>query len=106
MLPELTGLQFSVLTILMGARRTGRYIREKLAEQGVKKSLAAFYQLMARLEEAGMVRGWYEKRTIEGQVVKERHYEIVGHGLRCWEQTRGFYVKAGSRLGIVFGGAQ
>jgi DNA-binding PadR family transcriptional regulator len=102
MLPELTSLQFAVLSVLMGSKRTGRYIREKLAEQGVRKSLAAFYQLMARLEEAGMVRGWYEKVTLDGQVIKERHYEIVAHGESCWNQTRDFYAAAARpKLGLA-----
>ena len=104
MLPELTHLQFAVLSILMGSKRTGRHIREKLAEQGVRKSLAAFYQLMARLEDAGMIKGWYEQVTIDGQTVKERHYEILAHGVRCLEQTRNFYLAtAAPKLGLVGG---
>lgn len=100
MLPDLTHLQFSVLTALMGSRKTGRHLREELAQQGVKKSLAAFYQLMSRLEDADMVRGWYEPVVVDGYTVKERHYEITGLGQRCWQRTRDFYAEAALRAGM------
>ena len=93
MLPELTHLQFAVLSILMGSKLSGRSIREQLASvAGVRKSLAAFYQLMARLEDGGMVTGWYEQVVVDGVTIKERNYEIRAHGMRCWNQTRDFYT--------------
>ncbi len=94
MIPELTHLQFLVLTILLGSTRTGSCVREQLAEHGIEKSLAAFYQLMARLEEGGMVTGWYEKKVIDGQTIKERHYEITAPGVRSLGRTRDFYAAA------------
>jgi DNA-binding PadR family transcriptional regulator len=102
MLPELTHLQFLVLSLLLNGERSGRYIREQLAKQGEKKTLAAFYQMMARLEEGNMVQGWYETNVIDGQTVKQRYYRILAHGVTCWERTRDFYresaLAAGSPL--------
>ncbi len=103
MLPDLTHLQFLVLTALMGSERSGRCIREELAKQGVKKSLASFYQLMSRLEDAKMVTGRYEHKTIDGYAVKERHYEVTGLGQRSWEQTRDFYAQATAQAGTLLG---
>ncbi len=77
----------------MDAPRPGRHVRAELHKQGQKKTLAAFYQLMNRLEEARMVKGWYETKVIDGQTIKERHYEILGHGARCWQSTRDFYAQ-------------
>lgn len=94
MWPELTHLQFYVLSILISGPRPGRYVRQQLHTQGQNKTLAAFYQLMNRLEEAKMVRGWYETKVIDGQTIKQRHYEILGHGARCCESTRDFYAQA------------
>jgi hypothetical protein len=65
-----------------------------LAKHGVKKSGPAFYQLMARLETDGMVKGRYEYSMIENQPIKERWYKLTGAGRRAWESTSEFYVAA------------
>ena len=100
MIPDITHLQFLILTALLSDKRTGREIRSELKKQGQKKSLAAFYQLMSRMEETGYVRGWYETKHVDGQTVKERHYEIRGGGIHAWEETCDFYARlANCRLG-------
>jgi DNA-binding PadR family transcriptional regulator len=90
-LPEITHLQFQVLGILMGTERSGQALRGELAQQGVQKTGPGFYQMMARLEEAGLVRGWYDQKLIDNQPVKERKYKTLGKGVRAWERTREFY---------------
>jgi DNA-binding PadR family transcriptional regulator len=90
-LPELTHLQFLILEVVADAQVSGRNLREKLAELGVTKTGPAFYQLMARMEDAGYVKGWYEEKMVDGQRIKERFYEIKGTGLRAVEATRAFY---------------
>lgn len=95
MLSELTRLQFCVLTILLDSELSGREVREKLEKDYKKKrSLASFYQLMSRLEESDMIEGRYETTSIDGQGIRTRYYKILGHGVRCWEHTRDFYVQA------------
>jgi DNA-binding PadR family transcriptional regulator len=91
-LPPLSSLQFSVLTALLAAPRNGRELRRALRERGVRRTLAAFYQLMARLEDAGFVEGWYEQEVIRGQLIKERHYRITAAGTEAWQATRKFYA--------------
>jgi hypothetical protein len=101
-LPDITHLQFLVLQILLGRERSGREVRERLAEEGARKSLAAFYQMMARLEDAKMVEGSYRAIEINGQKFQERWYKIIGAGRRAWDQTRNFYfeqVPAAARKG-------
>jgi hypothetical protein len=98
-LPELTHLQFLVLTVLLDSERSGRYIREQLIEQGVSKTLAAFYQLMARLEEADFIEGWYVQEVVDGIPIKERHYRALGTGAAAWERARDFYLER-SGLGL------
>ena len=44
----------------------GRQQLEELDRLGVEKSGPAFYRLMARLEESGLVEGWYESEIAEG----------------------------------------
>lgn len=103
MLPEITHLQFLVLTILLDAQKSGREVREELAEHGVKKSGPAFYQLMSRLEDDKFVRGWYDEKVIDGQRIKERRYEITGAGTRVAQEVREFYLQnaRGRRWGLA-----
>ncbi len=93
-LPELSHLQFHVLTGLLERERSGRELRAWIAKEGQRKSLAAFYQLMSRMEDAKLVSGWYENKTVDGQGVKERRYRILNGGIRAWESTRKYYVRA------------
>lgn len=93
MLPEITHLQFLILAICLNEEKSGREIRKELAAQGAKKTGPAFYQLMARLEDDHMVKGWYDQKVIDGQIIKERRYKITSGGERAWEQTRDFYAK-------------
>src|SRR5688500_1063257 len=97
-LPEVTHLQFLVLAVLLdGGELPGRVVREKLAEAGQRKSGPAFYQFMARLEDAGLVEGWYDQKVVDGQIIKERRYRIAGRGVEAVEATRAFYTARPAR---------
>jgi DNA-binding PadR family transcriptional regulator len=91
-IPRLSHLQFAVLGVLGSATKRGKDLRKCLSEHGLKKSGPAFYQMMARLEEAKFVEGWYEQQIIEGQIIKERHYRVTGHGIDAFNKTRAFYT--------------
>jgi DNA-binding PadR family transcriptional regulator len=92
-LPPLTSLQFLVLGTLLDVERPGRVVRELLAAHGVRRTPAAFYQMMARLEKASLVAGWYEQVVVGDQAVTERRYRLTDSGTRLWRQTRDFYRK-------------
>ena len=91
-IPALTPLQFLVLRVLATDEHSGRFIRSRLAEEKTKMSLAAFYQLMARLETAGMIEGWYESRSVDGQTIKERKYAITTKGKFALKEIAEFYT--------------
>ncbi|MEJ2205597.1 MAG: helix-turn-helix transcriptional regulator [Gemmatimonadota bacterium] len=93
-IPRLSHLQFLVIGAARGGTVPGREIRERLHDFGVRKSGPAFYQLMARLEDAGMVDGSYHQEIVEGQIIRERHYRVTAAGTRAWEASRTFYVEA------------
>jgi hypothetical protein len=97
-LPSLTHLQFLVLGALRGAHQPGRALRETLATYGVRRTAPAFYQLMARLESAALVEGWYEQVTVGDQAVTERWYRITSEGTRQWTRAQNFYTDV-ARLG-------
>ena len=90
-LPPLSHLQFLALGVILSTEEPGRVIRDVVAEFGVRRTGAAFYQLMARLERDGLIEGWYEPVIVGDQAVRERRYRITAAGTRAWRQTRLFY---------------
>ena len=92
--PRLSHLQFLVVGLLRHKTFPGREIRESLKGFGIRKSGPAFYQLMSRLEDAGLVVGNYHQEIIDGQLIRERHYTITADGTRVWKGSRDFYVDA------------
>ncbi len=106
-LPEITHLQFLVLNLCQAERSgeiSGRRLRELMKQAGVKKTGPGFYQMMARLEDAGMVKGWYEQRLIDGQPIKERTYKLTAKGVRIKESTQVFYASQAGMLGVITNG--
>jgi DNA-binding PadR family transcriptional regulator len=100
-LPELTHLQFAILDLLVAGTQSGKNVRKALKSVfDISKSGPAFYQMMARLEEAKFVEGRYEQEVIDGQIIKERNYKITGPGIRALNGTKSFYRSrtAGLRL--------
>lgn len=91
-IPDITHLQCLVLGTLLDGEESGQGVRTLLAKHGVKKSGPAFYQLMARMEDDGLVKGRYDQFVLEGQPIKERRYRITPNGQRVWEKTRDFYL--------------
>ena len=90
-IPELSHLQFAVLEALGSAELSGRDLRQKLTETGINKSGPAFYQMMARLEEAKFVKGWYDQKIIDAQIIKERRYKITSDGAKAVFDAYRFY---------------
>jgi DNA-binding PadR family transcriptional regulator len=90
-LPPLSHLQFLALVVILSTEEPGRVIRDVVADYGVRRTGAAFYQLMARLERDGLIDGWYEAIVVGDQAVRERRYRITAAGTRAWRQTRAFY---------------
>ncbi len=93
-LPELSHLQFVVLGALLAGDRAGRELRAGLKRYRVRQSGPAFYQMMSRLESAGLVKGWYTQDVVDGQIIKERNYHLTADGGRAWRACREFYVSA------------
>lgn len=100
-LPSLSHLQFVVLDALLQRERRGHDIRQALRAAGVHRTLAAFYQLMARLEDCGHVEGCYRRSVVDGQPVKERWYKLTPQGAAAWKGSCDFYARrwrAGRRV--------
>ncbi len=89
--PAISHLQYLALGVLMAAEQPGRSIREQVRRFGGRHTLAAFYQLMARLERDGLVEGWYEQVDTGDRSLRERRYRITAAGRKTWTQTHGFY---------------
>ena len=104
-LPELSHLQFAVLGALLGGERRGLDLRRHLGQLRVRHSGPAFYQMMSRLEDAGLVEGWYTQKVVAGQIIKERNYTVTAAGRRAWNEARAFYLEqirmAGAKEGLA-----
>ncbi len=90
-LPALTHRHYLVLGVLRAEAQPGRVLRQALAGYGVRRSGPAFYQLMARMERAKLVDGWYEQVTVGDQTVTERRYRVTKEGVRLWADAHRFY---------------
>ena len=90
-LPELSHLQIAILDSLGPKELSGRELREALKKNKISKSGPAFYQLMARLEDAKFVKGFYEEKIVEGQRIKERRYQMTGEGAKALTSAANFY---------------
>lgn len=93
-IPAITHLQFLVLGMLRAGERPGRHVRRALQRHGISRSAPAFYQMMARLEDAGFVTGAYDQKIVDGQIIKERRYTLTPAGDQAWTATRAFYTDA------------
>ena len=91
--PRITHLQFLILDVLLQGERSGTFIRDTLVEQGQRQSRRAFYDLMARLEDARFVKGWYDKKNPEGFTLPPRHYKVMGEGKSAWQEACQFYLE-------------
>lgn len=92
-LPQVTHLQFLVLAWLAKGEQFGRAIRARLEEMGELKSGPAFYQMMGRLEGAGFVRGRYDQKVVDGQIIKQRRYRITAAGRAAGARACAFYLE-------------
>lgn len=91
--PVLSALQTLVIEVVGSERVTGRELRRRLAEHNVRKTGPAFYQAMARMEEAGIVSGEYEQKIVDGQIIRERVYRVTGDGAQAFNDTLAFYQR-------------
>src|SRR5262245_13535685 len=94
-LPNVTHLQFLMLPVLHRGEQPGRALRAAIAGYGIRRTGAAFYQMMARLERDKLITGWYDQIVIGDQAVTERRYRITTAGSKAWTETRGFYENIG-----------
>ncbi|WP_139228364.1 hypothetical protein [Planctomicrobium piriforme] len=88
-LPNITHLQFAVLDLLVFEEVAGRVVRNKLA---AKTSLPAFYQMMRRLEDVGLIEGRYQRTDAPKVSFRERFYSLTEPGRRARASVIAFYA--------------
>jgi len=90
-MPNQSHLQVFVLSCIKKGPQLGEEIRASMEKVGTKLSLASFYQLMRRIEQAKYVKGKYIAQTIDGHGKRKRGYSITAAGKKALEQTLSFY---------------
>ncbi|MFC1640167.1 hypothetical protein ACFL3B_05330 [Gemmatimonadota bacterium] len=98
-IPEITHAQFFVLESLMVCPLRGKDLRDELQEFGWLKNTRTFYQLTKRLEELGLLAGFYTARIVGDYAVRERHYEITVAGVRAYHAAHAFYSNGVAAIG-------
>lgn len=93
MLPTITHLQAAILKQLRDSPLAGVAVRIGLCALGIKKEGPAFYQLMARMEEAGLIDSRKTPLTVGDQRYHECHYKITAKGRKELERTEEFYER-------------
>lgn len=93
-LPTLTHLQFLVLDILARFPRgtSAQNLREAMLQVGHDQRGPKFYQLMGRLNEAGMVESWQQEFDVAGSDVSRTFYKLTAAGRIAWRITLEFYA--------------
>lgn len=92
-LPQMTPLQALVVSVLFDGELSSRRIQDELDFNGVKMKMPLVYRMLARLEVAEYVCGGYRRyQTIDGRLIRERHYQVSRKGLKMWQNTIAFYA--------------
>lgn len=94
MLPSISHLQFAVLDQLVRRTRgaSSDRIRCLMSEIGAEREGPAFYQLMKRLEDAGLLVSSPQEFNVGGGKVIRTHYRITVEGKTAWRDTLQFYA--------------
>lgn len=92
--PELTGLQFLVVSILFEGEKTSNQLREELMDRGYTGSRVAFSRLMGRMIKGLIVTYAFWEETFEGRDNLERQYRyrVSNLGVMLWKMARDFYL--------------
>lgn len=93
MIPKISHLQFMILQSLHTEEKTGKQLRNELRLEGVKRTKAAFYQLMNRMEWSGLIKSNYKGETPEYQQLKDKYFNITKKGIIFYTKTIEFYSR-------------
>jgi DNA-binding PadR family transcriptional regulator len=91
-LPKASHTQFLVLDTLLGGDKWGRDIRVALKAVGYKSTHASFYEMMDRMEQAGLIKSRLEERDVYGQIFREKRYHLTGEGSAALDRVANFYA--------------
>jgi DNA-binding PadR family transcriptional regulator len=94
MLPEMSGLQFLVMSLLFAGTQSGQELRRRLGEAGARLGPSSFSRLMTRMEEANYIQARTEHGPNGGRLVCPRQYEATALGVAMWRRAREFYSSA------------
>ncbi len=90
-LPEITPLQFALLSLLFDGEKTARQLRTELQRWGGPRAAATVSRLMSRIQYAAYVDSRPCNRPDHGRTVRECRYRLTDLGLIVWHDTRRFY---------------
>ena len=90
-LPPLSTLQILVLNTIGSSETSGPVLRDKLSQEGFRKSAPSFYQVMDRLKHAGFVESRYATEEVGGYKVRVKYFQMTGAGARALGDAQRFF---------------
>ncbi len=92
--PDLTGLQFLVVSILFEGEMTSNGLREELMQRGYTGSRVAFSRLMGRMIKNAIVTYAFWEGTLQSpdNLERQHRYRVSNLGVILWKMTRKFYL--------------
>lgn len=80
--------KIKLLLLLEPGERSGRSSRESMNQCGYKMNGTSFYQMCARLEDDGLIEGWYTGKTVNNVKIMQRWHRITDKGRQVLEESR------------------
>jgi DNA-binding PadR family transcriptional regulator len=84
--------RIKILSILDRGERSGRRTRQCLDQCGYRMSGPDFYGITARMEDDGLIEGWYVSRMIDGHKTMQRFHRITDKGRKALEESKSTHV--------------
>lgn len=90
--PPLTHLQSLVIKLILSGRHEAPEIRDGLRAFGACYSCAAFYELMGRMDDSGLIAGKQCRSVQTGELVMRWDYDVTDRGREMLRHTARFYM--------------
>ena len=94
-MPELTGLQYLVVSLLFEGEKSSNQLREELMRRGYTHNRIAFSRLMGRLISEAIVTYSICDDVPEGadSLERQNRYQVSNLGVKLWNASHEFYLR-------------
>jgi hypothetical protein len=91
-IPELTPLQYLIVSQLFDGQKSTRQIRDALAALEIRTKPSALHRLLRRMCRSLVLEARRQALVLSGRVGWEHCYHVTDRGLALWQAARQFYL--------------